>query len=288
MTSPWPEMELSRVGLGCSRFGSLTQPMSQSQAHALVEAALEAGVTLFDTANIYGQGDSERWLGAALRGRQAFVCSKAGQVMPAGGASLRLVKLALKPAVRTVGSLRRKVLNRRAAPYPLCFEPEHIRREAQGSLRRLNRDRIEGFFLHNPDLDTVQRGDAVGVLDDLRRQGDIGWPGVSTDEAATARAALADPRVRLLQLPLELLRAEPELGVAAEQAGVHVLVREVFGGFDPARAASIRREAADRVIHEALALKGVSTALIGTSKIVHLLQAARAGGCVAPPRAMTA
>ncbi len=280
-------MEPSRVGLGCSRFGSLTQPMSQSQARALVEAALDAGVTLFDTANIYGQGDSERWLGSALRGREAFVCSKAGQIMPAGAASLRLVKLALKPAVRSVGSLRRKMLNRRAAPYPLCFDPAHIRREAQGSLRRLNRERIEGFFLHNPDLDTVRRGDAVGVLEELRQAGDIGWPGISTDEAATAQAALADPRVRLLQLPLSLLRAAPDVGAAAERAGVRVLVREVFGGFDPERAV-IRHEAADQAIREALGLKGAASTLVGTSKIVHLLQAARAGGCVAPPRALSA
>jgi aryl-alcohol dehydrogenase-like predicted oxidoreductase len=287
MTSSQLDLELSRVGLGCSRFGSLTQPMSQSQAHALVEAALDAGVTLFDTANIYGQGDSERWLGAALHGRDAFVCSKAGQLMPAAATPLRLVKLALKPAVRSVGSLRRKVLSRRAAPYPLCFEPDHIRREAQGSLRRLNRARIEGFFLHNPDEDTVRRGEAVGVLDALRQAGDIGWPGVSTDEAATAHAALADRRVRLLQLPLALLRTAPELGVAAGEAGVRILVREVFGGFDPERTI-IRREAADHAVRQALAIEGATAALVGTSQIVHLRQAARAGGCAPPSRAMTA
>jgi aryl-alcohol dehydrogenase-like predicted oxidoreductase len=287
MTFPQPDKEFSRVGLGCSRFGSLTQPMSQSQAHALVEAALDAGITLFDTANIYGQGDSERWLGAALRGRDAFVCSKAGQIMPASSTPLRLVKLALKPAVRSVAPLRRKVLNRRAAPYPLCFEPDHLRREARASLRRLNRERIEGFFLHGPELETVRRGEAVGVLDELRQTGDIGWPGVSTDEAETAMAALDDPRVRLLQLPLELLTAAPEVGLAAERSGVRVLVREVFGGFDPERAA-IRHEAADRAVREALDLSGASAVLVGTSKIVHLLQAARAGGCVPQPQTMTA
>ncbi|MGC1304252.1 MAG: aldo/keto reductase [Caulobacteraceae bacterium] len=275
MTLIWSDLEPSRVGLGCSRFGSMTQPMTQGQAHALVGAALDAGVNLFDTANIYGQGDSERWLGAALKGKPAFVCSKAGQVLPTRSASLRLIKTLLGPMVRSVASLQRKVLDRRSAPYPVCFEPEHLRTEAQASLRRLGRDRIDGFFLHNPDIEVLARGDAVEALDDLRQQGDIGLLGLSTDEAPAAFAAMADPRIRLLQLPLELLRRAPEVGVAAKQAGVGIVVREIFGGFAPG-GARVNKDTADAIIAETVGIEGVTTALVGTCKVAHLLQAARA------------
>jgi aryl-alcohol dehydrogenase-like predicted oxidoreductase len=72
---------ISRIGFGCGRIGSLGNPASPAQSQRLIELALDLGITLFDTANIYGQGDSERILGRALRGKRdrAFVVTKVGQ-----------------------------------------------------------------------------------------------------------------------------------------------------------------------------------------------------------------
>ena len=80
--------EVSVVGLGCNNFG---RRIDEAQTRAVVDAALEAGVTLFDTADTYGEGDSERFLGAALRGRRdgVVIATKFGGGMEDRGGGSR-------------------------------------------------------------------------------------------------------------------------------------------------------------------------------------------------------
>jgi len=66
-TNQLGSLEISRVGLGCNNFG---RRIDEAAARAVIDAALEAGVTFFDTANVYGEGASERFIGEALRGRR--------------------------------------------------------------------------------------------------------------------------------------------------------------------------------------------------------------------------
>ena len=72
------DLEVSRVGLGCNNFG---RRLDRDATHAVIDAALDAGVTFFDTADIYGGGDSERFIGDALAGRRERVvlATKFGQ-----------------------------------------------------------------------------------------------------------------------------------------------------------------------------------------------------------------
>src|SRR4051794_35398169 len=74
--------ELSRVGLGCSRVGSMGNTASTREIRATLALALERGINLFDTASIYGQGDSEREIGRLLARRRdrAFVVTKIGKL----------------------------------------------------------------------------------------------------------------------------------------------------------------------------------------------------------------
>ena len=105
---------LSRVGLGTNNFG---RRLDLEATRAVVEAALEVGVTHFDTADIYGDGDSERFLGELLRGRreQVFLATKFG--MAAGGSG----------------------------------SPEYVRRAIDASLERLQTDRVDLYYYHRPD-----------------------------------------------------------------------------------------------------------------------------------------
>src|SRR6266436_7155302 len=74
--------EVSVLGLGCARLGSLTEPRSRRESLSLIAAAVNAGITLFDTADIYAQGESERILGEALKSIDAYIVTKAGQRFP--------------------------------------------------------------------------------------------------------------------------------------------------------------------------------------------------------------
>ena len=82
----WP-----RLGLGCSRIGSFNSPYSISDSIALIRRAFELGITLIDTANVYGQGDSESAIGRALRGHrdEAVIVTKAGTAFSARMALMR-------------------------------------------------------------------------------------------------------------------------------------------------------------------------------------------------------
>src|SRR5215831_11152930 len=90
--------EVSLLGLGCGWLGSLTRPRMRRESLSLIAAAVDSGITLFDTADVYAQGESERLLGEALRSTDARVITKAGQQFP-------LAKRVLLPLRRVAKSL---------------------------------------------------------------------------------------------------------------------------------------------------------------------------------------
>jgi aryl-alcohol dehydrogenase-like predicted oxidoreductase len=147
-------LQVSVVGLGCNNFG---RRVDQAGTRAVVDAALDAGVTFFDTAESYGGGKSEAFLGQALRGRrdQAVIATKFG-----GGAS-----------GRGMGSR------------------EEIGRALEGSLERLQTDYVDLYQHHQEDPETPL-ADTIEALDDLVREGKIRSYGTSNyspaklDEAA--------------------------------------------------------------------------------------------------------
>jgi aryl-alcohol dehydrogenase-like predicted oxidoreductase len=141
------ELTVSVVGLGCNNFGRPdTASYEQAGTSAVVDAAIEAGVTFFDTADIYGAeyGLSESRLGVALAGKRdrVIVATKFGHTdfpSPIEGAK---------------GS------------------PEYIRAAVEGSLRRLKTDYIDLYQQHTPDGDTPV-DETLGALDELVREGKV-------------------------------------------------------------------------------------------------------------------
>ena len=139
-------LTVSVVGLGCNNFRSR---MSDDAAFATVDAAIDAGITLFDTADVYGnKGGSEELLGEALRGRrdQVVVATKFGAPMGDGE--------------RATGSRR------------------YIRKAVEASLRRLGTDRIDLYQVHVPDSNTPI-DETLAALDDLVREGKVLYAGSS-------------------------------------------------------------------------------------------------------------
>jgi len=147
-------LSVSLVGLGCNNFGIR---LDQARTTEVVNAALDAGIDFFDTADIYGGTHSEEFLGRALSGRRerAIIATKFGLPLDE---------------------------QRKGA------SPSYVRRAVEDSLRRLGTDRIDLYQLHRPDP-TVPISDTLGALDDLVKQGKIREVGASNFSVAQIREA---------------------------------------------------------------------------------------------------
>ena len=176
-------LDVSVVGVGCNNFGN---KVDEAGTRAVVDAALDAGVTFFDTADIYAKGDSETFLGRALRGRRdrAVIATKFG--------------------------------HQNAGPLA-GGRPETVRRAAEGSLRRLGVLRIDLYQMHQPDP-SVPIDETLGALRELVDAGavrEIGCSNFNVEQLRDAARAAARVGVRFVSVQNEysLFHREPEQGV---------------------------------------------------------------------------
>jgi aryl-alcohol dehydrogenase-like predicted oxidoreductase len=149
---------VSVLGLGCNNFG-WTIPVDQSRA--VVDAALEGGITLFDTADVYGETASESFLGQALEGRRdgTLIVTKFGMPVP-------------------------------GAPDVPRGSPEYVKWAVDGSLERLRIDCIDVYMYHRPDGMTPLT-ETLGALGALAREGKIRFAGLSNVDAGQVEEATA-------------------------------------------------------------------------------------------------
>jgi aryl-alcohol dehydrogenase-like predicted oxidoreductase len=261
-------LRVSAIGLGCSRLGSTLSGCTGPVAERLLRHALDSGVTLLDTANIYGQGESERLIGRALQGRRDGVTlvTKAGQRFTAAQKVVALAKAPLRMLAQQIPSVRAAIANRRAGALPRDVSLAHLQSSVEASLRRLRTDRIDLFLLHSPDAEAIRRGEAFAMLDGLVRAGKLRAWGISVDDAAAAEAALAVPSVAALQIPLELAETmRPALDIAAAR-GIGFMMREIFNGV------TTRPDGRAGAIQAALGFPQ-AVALVGTTSPAHLDEA---------------
>jgi aryl-alcohol dehydrogenase-like predicted oxidoreductase len=196
-------LAVSVVGLGCNNFG---RKLDLEQTRAVVDAAFEAGITLFDTADIYGEpaGRSEEFLGAALRGRRDDIILATKFGMDTRGAN--------GPDWGARGGRR------------------YVARAVEASLRRLGTDYIDLYQLHRPDPQTPI-SETLSALDDLVRAGKVRYLGNSNfggwqvaDAAWIAQTNGLTPFISA-QNEYSLLRREVEAEVipACERFGLGML-----------------------------------------------------------------
>ncbi len=180
------QLEVTLVGLGCNNFG---WRIDADATVAVVNAALDAGINFFDTADIYGKGQSEEYLGRALGNRRndVIVATKFGMKMDD---------------------------ERNGA------HPDYIRREVEDSLRRLGTDRIDLYQIHQPDA-KVPIADTLAALDQLVKSGkvrEIGCSNFTRDQLREAATAVAGGAARFVsvQNQYSLIHREPEAEVLPE------------------------------------------------------------------------
>jgi aryl-alcohol dehydrogenase-like predicted oxidoreductase len=191
--------EVSAIGLGCMGMSAFYGPPSEEAgAIAVIHRALDLGVTLFDTAEMYGPHTNELLLGKALKGRRgdAFVATKFGIGYNAD-----------RTALKVDGS------------------PANVRRAIEGSLSRLGMDHVDLYYLHRVDPDTPIE-ETVGAMGDLVTEGKVRFLGLSEAAPATLRRAHATHPITALQTEYSLWSREPEDEILAT-------CRELGIGFVP-------------------------------------------------------
>jgi len=220
------------LGYGCSMIASLATQYSRTEVEASLREAREAGITFFDTADVYGQGDSERLLGKLFRsGDEGMIlCTKAGLTVGSMEPVVRLVKPVLNSILRRWRIGRVATTQARRRQERQCFDPDYLSGRIEGSLRRLNVDRIDLFLLHNPPVDVPQRDAVFELLTRFRAQGKIRQFGVSCRSLDDAQVWLGQPDVTCVQIPIDRSRIEAAAPVLerAHLQQVGVIAREVF------------------------------------------------------------
>ncbi|HEY2015830.1 MAG TPA: aldo/keto reductase [Bryobacteraceae bacterium] len=178
-------LEVSAIGLGCMGMSwSYGAPKDKLEMIALLRAAVERGVTLFDTAEVYGPLTNEELVGEALvpfRGKVLIATKFGWEASPGDG-------------------------NRWTS---LNSRPEHIKQIAEASLRRLRVDAIDLFYQHRVDLN-VPIEDVAGAVKDLIREGKVKHFGLSEAGVETVRRAHAVQPVTALQSEYSLFWRQPE------------------------------------------------------------------------------
>jgi aryl-alcohol dehydrogenase-like predicted oxidoreductase len=164
-------VRVSRVIVGCGNFGGIGsspeffgQGETQEQAFAIMDAAWAAGIMTFDTADAYGGGRSETWIGDWLRTKGS--------------------------GVRDEIVLSTKTFNPMDAGEDHGLAPARVKRQLESSLRRLGVERVEMYLTHAPDPD-VPIAETLGALDELVREGKAGAVGASNVDGSQLREALA-------------------------------------------------------------------------------------------------
>ncbi len=180
-------LEVSALGLGCMGMSwSYGPPKDKQEMIALIRAAVEKGVTFFDTAEVYGPLINEELVGEALS--------------PFRGEVIIATKFGWIPANESEKNARWSSLNSR---------PEHIKKVVEGSLKRLKVDVIDLYYQHRVDPN-VPIEDVAGAVKDLIQEGKVKHFGLSEAGAKTIRKAHAVQPVTALQSEYSLWTREPE------------------------------------------------------------------------------
>ncbi len=189
---------VSEVGLGCWQIGGdQWGAVSEADALATLRAAVEAGTTFLDTADIYGSGRSEELIGRFRRERPGplFIATKLGKSSDPGGLA--------------------------------NFTPAAMRKHTEASLRRLGVETLDLTQLHCVPLDVLERGEVFDTLRGLKKEGKIRRFGASVESTAEARACLRQDGLASLQIIFNMFRQTPSTAYfeEAQAKGVAIIVR---------------------------------------------------------------
>ncbi|MFD5713945.1 aldo/keto reductase [Streptomyces pharetrae] len=196
--------EVGAQGLGCMGMSFAYGPSDAEESRATLERALELGVTLYDTADAYGAGDNERFLAPFFKAHrdEVTVATKFALSIPPDDPTRRVIR----------------------------NDPPYIRQAVEDSLKRLDIDVIDLYYMHRRDP-AVPIEETVGVMAELVREGKVKHLGLSEVTAAELRAAHAVHPIAALQSEWSLFSRDIERQVvpAAAELGVALVAYSPLG-----------------------------------------------------------
>lgn len=189
------EMSQPSIGLGCMNLShAYGTPLSEDNAVQALQEAFDMGYRHFDTATLYGGGRNEKVVGKALNDRRQslFLASKCGMA-----------------------------IGKKSGKKEIDGRPENLRAQCEDSLRRLQTDHIDLYYLHRLDA-KVPIEDSIGALAELVREGKIGAIGLSEVSADTLRRAQAVHSIAAVQTEYSLWSRNAEIAVldACRESGI--------------------------------------------------------------------
>ncbi|RZB16389.1 aldo/keto reductase [Streptomyces sp. F001] len=196
--------EVGVQGLGCMGMSFAYGPSDTQESRATLERALELGVTLYDTADAYGQGENERFLSPFFKAHRddVVIATKFALAIPPDDPTRRIIR----------------------------NDPPYIRQAVEASLERLDVDVIDLYYMHRRDV-TVPIEETVGVMAELVREGKVKHLGLSEVTGAELRAAQAVHPIAAVQSEWSLFSRDIEAGVVptARELGVALVPYSPLG-----------------------------------------------------------
>ncbi len=222
----WPA-PVSALGFGCASLGSR---VSRKDGVAAIDRALAAGVTWFDVAPSYGDGEAEAILGSALAGTEVAIVTKVGLRATPIGMGMRIARAVARPLVARHSGLQRlarRIRGSAALPAPLTGEA--VRTSLMRSLERLKIDRVAVLAVHDPAPEDVRKQDLIRALNDAKREGLAVRIAIAGSLESFITAKAAGLAVDVLQIGNSPFDGHSEQVRRTALAGDFVVTHSAFG-----------------------------------------------------------
>jgi aryl-alcohol dehydrogenase-like predicted oxidoreductase len=229
---------ISEIGFGGARIGGLlAEDGGRTTSIRTLEAACDAGINFYDTADMYSQGESEVLVGKAFAKKRdkVFIATKGGYCLSGQKKLIQLIKPIAKPIVRAIGLRRGTVAPAFSGAMLQDFSIGYLRKAVEASLRRLQSDYIDLYQLHSPSREELRGNrlqDALELLARLKAEGKIREYGIALDYIDDAPYCLGMEGIASLQMPFGLMDPEALDGMfdKVSERQIGIIARGCFGG----------------------------------------------------------
>lgn len=228
------DLMVSEIGFGCQSIGGGIYYKNNDESIKTLLQAFDSGVNFFDTSDHYSQGESEKLIGKAFKGKRdkIIIGTKAGTLYTTSGAIALKLRPLLRPFSKFLQPMKINFHLLRARQKRSDFSSEYLIQAVEKSLRRLQTDYIDLFQLHKPSKLILERGDFIQTLEKLKRQGKIRYYGISTAENEDAFICFKYQEISSIQVMINLLdiryateilklAIEKDVGIVARNPRAH-------------------------------------------------------------------